>query len=41
MNKEFKAWLTVKLLDWAFSVCPEGEFKIKFAFFLRDNIIKL
>lgn len=41
MKTEFKAWLTAKLLDWAFSVCPKGEFKIIFAFFLRDNIMKL
>ena len=41
MKEQIKLWLTSLLLKWAISICPEGNFKNKFAVFLHNEIINL
>lgn len=41
MKKEIKLWITSVLLNWAFTICPNGKFKHSFAYFLKNNIMDL
>ncbi len=41
MLVEIKLWITSLFIKWAFSMCPEGEFKTNFSIFLLNNIHKL
>ena len=38
---EIKKAITVKLLQWAFNICPTGLFKVILGVFLHENIMDL
>lgn len=39
--KKIRIWLLLGLLDLAFYLCPDGKFRISYAFFLNNNLKKL
>ena len=41
LKNEFKRWLVSVFIEWAFDLCPDGEFKLQFAIFINQNIMKL
>jgi hypothetical protein len=41
MWKEIKKIITIELLSWAMSVCPDGKFKNKLMLFVVENIDEL
>jgi len=36
-----KLWITAILINWAYKICPNGEFKTLFTVFIYNNIMKL
>lgn len=41
MILEIKKWIVSVLLNWAFDVCPKGDFRTEFAIFINNHIMKL
>lgn len=41
IKTEIKKLIATWCLDWALSVLPDGEFKVRYAMFLTQNIDKL
>jgi hypothetical protein len=41
LKNELKKIIAVKLLDFAFILLPEGEFKKQYSKFILENIMKL
>jgi hypothetical protein len=41
MIREIKLWLVSLFIKWAYSICPEGEFKVQFTWFITNHIEKL
>jgi len=39
--KKIKVWIIIELLDLIFYICPNGKFRMSYAFFLNNNLKKL
>ena len=41
MKKEIRRLLTIILMRWSFSLCPDGKFKEAYSLFIAQNIDNL
>jgi hypothetical protein len=41
MVKELKLWLVSVFIKWAYNICPEGDFKVQFRWFINNHLQKL